>query len=52
MRGQGRFITWTNTLFLMGLAIPLHGTWDGLRTDFLGMDVEVEVSLEVEPATP
>jgi raffinose/stachyose/melibiose transport system permease protein len=26
VRGQGRFITWTNTLFLMGLAIPLHAT--------------------------
>ena len=26
VRGNGRFITWTNTLFLMGLAIPLHAT--------------------------
>ncbi|WP_026544535.1 carbohydrate ABC transporter permease [Arthrobacter sp. 35/47] len=26
VRGKGRFITWTNTLFLMGLAIPLHAT--------------------------
>lgn len=26
VRGQGRFIAWTNTLFLMGLAIPLHAT--------------------------
>lgn len=26
VRGSGRFITWTNTLFLMGLAIPLHAT--------------------------
>lgn len=26
VRGHGRFITWTNTLFLMGLAIPLHAT--------------------------
>ena len=33
------------------LAIPLHGTWDGLRTDFLGMDVEVEVRLDAETAT-
>lgn len=32
------------------LATPLHGTWDGLRTDFLGMDVEVEVSIEAEAA--
>lgn len=26
VRGQGRFLAWTNTLFLMGLAIPLHAT--------------------------
>jgi transglutaminase-like putative cysteine protease len=32
------------------LATPLHGSWDGRRGDFLGMDVEVEVRLEAEPA--
>jgi raffinose/stachyose/melibiose transport system permease protein len=26
VRGKGWFIAWTNTLFLMGLAIPLHAT--------------------------
>jgi transglutaminase-like putative cysteine protease len=24
-------------------AVPLHGTWEGFASDFLGMDVEVEV---------
>ncbi|THD61636.1 transglutaminase family protein [Phenylobacterium sp.] len=27
-------------------ATPLHGTWSGLPRDYLGMDVEVEVSVE------
>jgi transglutaminase-like putative cysteine protease len=27
-------------------ATPLHGTWAGLPRDYLGMDVEVEVSVE------
>ena len=27
-------------------ALPLHGTWAGLPADYLGMDVEVEVSVE------
>ncbi|HEX4710265.1 transglutaminase family protein [Phenylobacterium sp.] len=27
-------------------AVPLHGTWTGLPADYLGMDVEVEVSVE------
>jgi transglutaminase-like putative cysteine protease len=27
-------------------AVPLHGTWAGLPRDYLGMDVEVEVSVE------
>lgn len=27
-------------------AVPLHGTWAGLPADYLGMDVEVEVSVE------
>lgn len=34
-------------------AIPLHGTWSGLSSDFLGMDVEVDVSIAgaaVQPA--
>jgi len=35
-------------------AMPLHGTWAGLPADYLGMDVEVEVSVEacadVQPA--
>jgi transglutaminase-like putative cysteine protease len=26
-------------------AVPLHGRWSGLRSDFLGMDVEVDVSV-------
>jgi transglutaminase-like putative cysteine protease len=25
-------------------AIPLHGTWSGLQSDYLGMDVEVDVA--------
>lgn len=35
-------------------AVPLHGTWAGLSSDFLGMDVEVEVSIAgaaVQPAS-
>ena len=35
-------------------AVPLHGTWAGLPADYLGMEVEVEVSVEacadVQPA--
>ena len=31
-------------------ALPLHGTWAGLPTDYLGMDVEVDVRAEVDPA--
>jgi transglutaminase-like putative cysteine protease len=34
-------------------AIPLHGAWAGAPTDFLGMDVEVEVAIvgaAVQPA--
>jgi transglutaminase-like putative cysteine protease len=37
-------------------AVPLHGTWAGLPADYLGMDVEVEVSVEdcadAQPAPP
>ena len=29
-------------------AVPLHGTWAGLPADYLGMDVEVEVSVEAD----
>ena len=32
-------------------ATPLHGTWAGLPADYLGMDVEVEVSLEADAIT-
>lgn len=32
-------------------ATPLHGTWSGLPADYLGMDVEVEVSVEADAAT-
>lgn len=32
-------------------ALPLHGTWAGLPHDYLGMDVEVEVSVEACAAT-
>jgi hypothetical protein len=27
-------------------ATPLHGTWIGLRSDYLGMTVEVDVATE------
>jgi transglutaminase-like putative cysteine protease len=27
-------------------AVPLHGTWSGLASDYLGMDVTVDVSIE------
>jgi transglutaminase-like putative cysteine protease len=29
-------------------AVPLHGTWAGSPTDYLGMDVEVDVRAEIE----
>ena len=29
-------------------AVPLHGTWSGLPTDYLGMDVDVDVRTENE----
>jgi transglutaminase-like putative cysteine protease len=29
-------------------ALPLHGTWSGLKGDYLGMDVEVDVRTEYE----
>jgi transglutaminase-like putative cysteine protease len=31
-------------------ATPLHGTWDGEAGDYLGMDVEVEVTSQEDPA--
>jgi transglutaminase-like putative cysteine protease len=31
-------------------AVPLHGTWAGLRADYLGMDVEVDVRTESDGA--
>ena len=33
-------------------AIPLHGAWDGLKSDFLGMDVEVDIGVEAEAMQP
>ena len=27
-------------------ALPLHGTYAGLRSDYLGMDVEVEITVQ------
>ncbi len=33
------------------LTLPLHGAWRGMRSDFLGMDVEVDIGVEAEPAT-
>lgn len=32
-------------------ALPLHGAWSGLKSDFLGMDVDVDVQV-LEPAQP
>jgi transglutaminase-like putative cysteine protease len=31
-------------------ALPLHGTWAGFATDFIGMDVSVEIDVEDEAA--
>ena len=31
-------------------AVPLHGTWSGLASDYLGMDVTVDVSVEDDAA--
>lgn len=33
-----------------GLTMPLHGSWAGLRSDYLGMEVEVDVGVEAAPA--
>ncbi|MDB5443121.1 MAG: Transglutaminase [Phenylobacterium sp.] len=32
-------------------ALPLHGSWAGLASDFLGMDVEVEIAVEAALVT-
>jgi transglutaminase-like putative cysteine protease len=31
-------------------AVPLHGTWAGLASDYLGMEVSVDVSVEEDAA--
>ena len=31
-------------------AVPLHGSWSGVTTDYLGMEVSVDVQAEEEPA--
>jgi transglutaminase-like putative cysteine protease len=28
------------------MALPLHGAWRGMRSDFLGMDVEIDIEVE------
>ena len=33
-------------------AVPLHGTWMGNAGDFIGMDVSVDVSTEIESGAP
>ena len=35
-------------------ALPLHGTWSGQQSDFIGMDVEVDVGVTeaMQPAAP
>jgi len=33
------------------LLSPLHGSWRGMRADFLGMDVKVDIDVEDEAAT-
>jgi transglutaminase-like putative cysteine protease len=32
------------------MASPLHGAWRGMRSDFLGMDVEIDIEAEAEEA--
>jgi transglutaminase-like putative cysteine protease len=34
------------------LTLPLHGAWRGMRADFLGMDVEVDIDVRHEAAAP
>ena len=33
------------------MAAPLHGAWRGMASDFLGMDVEIEIATEADRAT-
>jgi hypothetical protein len=33
------------------MASPLHGAWRGMRSDFLGMDVEIDIAVEDAQAT-
>jgi hypothetical protein len=33
------------------MALPLHGAWRGMRSDFLGMDVEIDIGVEDAAAT-
>jgi transglutaminase-like putative cysteine protease len=33
------------------MSLPLHGTWRGLRADYLGMEVEIDISVEDAAAT-
>ena len=33
------------------MAAPLHGAWRGMRSDFLGMDVEIDIAAEAAQAT-
>jgi len=33
------------------LTLPLHGAWRGMRSDFLGMDVDVDIGVEAQAAT-
>jgi transglutaminase-like putative cysteine protease len=33
------------------MALPLHGSWRGMRSDCLGMDVEIDIGLEDAVAT-
>jgi transglutaminase-like putative cysteine protease len=32
-----------------GHALPLHGSWRGMRSDFIGMDVEIDIGVEDAP---
>jgi transglutaminase-like putative cysteine protease len=33
------------------MVAPLHGAWRGMRSDFLGMDVEIDIAAEADEAT-
>ena len=32
------------------MAAPLHGAWRGMRSDFLGMDVEIDIAADAAQA--